>query len=280
MSATSFKTIFLPVAARDDGGIPASVHFAIELARSQSAHLDAFAIAMRFGAPTSFAQGFVDSIVGGANKEERAKAEKLESVARDMLAKGEIEGSVRLVQEHSEALVPLVVSTARTSDISILSVANDLLLQGRMLIEEALFHSGHPIIVVPEETSSFSCRRVMICWDGSQRAARAIHDALPLLTESESVDVVMVTKESKTKPPAGSDALSRYLARHGVEAKTVVLEAPGGDAAKAIDAYAREKKTDFIVMGAYAHSWFRQMVFGGVTESMLEKPPAPVLMSF
>jgi nucleotide-binding universal stress UspA family protein len=279
MTGSLIKSIFLPVCVRDDGLLPACIPYALELADSYGAHVEARAIGMRFGSPGSFSQGFVDSIVGGANKQELAKAEALEGLIRAKIAASKAKASLSVLHEHVEDLMPIIAAEARLSDLCVLPSANSAMAYGRSVIEECLFHSGRPSLIVPDGAERFSCARIAIAWDGSQRAARAMHDAMPFLLRASSAEIITVTNEKvKTKPRQGS-AVQRYLERHGIVARVVELSPEDRDAARAVKTHVKDTGADLLVMGGYVHSWLRQMIFGGVTESMLEAPPAPLLMS-
>jgi nucleotide-binding universal stress UspA family protein len=149
-----------------------------------------------------------------------------------------------------------------------------------VIIEAALFESGRPVIVVPYiQKSPLKLDSVMVCWDGSRSATRAIGDAMPLLEKAGRVEVVIVANEpGKQHEIEGAD-MGEHLARHGlnVEVKRTVLG--DIDVADVILSHAADAGTDFIVMGGYGHSRLREFVLGGVTRSILRSMTAPALMS-
>ena len=66
-------------------------------------------------------------------------------------------------------------------------------IQAPLTIEAALFETGRPVLVVPYiQKTGVKLDRVMVCWDGSRNAARAIADALPFLKRGKVVEIVMV----------------------------------------------------------------------------------------
>jgi nucleotide-binding universal stress UspA family protein len=149
-----------------------------------------------------------------------------------------------------------------------------------VIIEAALFESGRPVIVVPYiQKSPLKLDSVMVCWDGSRSATRAIADAMPLLEKAGRVEVVIVANEpGKQHEIEGAD-MGEHLARHGlnVEVKRTVLG--DIDVADVILSHAADAGTDFIVMGGYGHSRLREFVLGGVTRSILRSMTVPALMS-
>ncbi len=146
--------------------------------------------------------------------------------------------------------------------------------------EGVLFESGRPVIFVPFiQRGGLKLDRVMICWDGSRAATRAIADALPLLHKAKQVEVVMVANgRAKSDEVPGAD-LGQHLARHGLTVEIKRITSPDIDIASTILSYAADTSTDFLVMGGYGHSRLREFVLGGVTRGLLESMTVPVLMS-
>jgi nucleotide-binding universal stress UspA family protein len=141
--------------------------------------------------------------------------------------------------------------------------------------------AGRPVLIVPNDYKSTMAvgRRVLVAWKPSAEAARAVHDALPLLQGAEAVTVMRVNPASgEPKHNPGFD-LATHLARHGVKVTVTPVLAPDTTAGETILERARSLQADLIVMGAYGHSRLRELVFGGATRQMLQAPPVPVLMS-
>jgi nucleotide-binding universal stress UspA family protein len=147
-------------------------------------------------------------------------------------------------------------------------------------IESALFDSGRPVLVVPYiHTSGLKLDRVMVCWDGSRPASRAIGDAMPLLARGKAIEIVVVTGEGDKSGEITGTNMKRHLARHGIETEIKRVAAGNVGVQGAILTHAGASGADFIVMGAYGHSRLREFILGGVTRSILKSMPAPVLMS-
>ncbi|OCW58898.1 universal stress protein [Hoeflea olei] len=149
-------------------------------------------------------------------------------------------------------------------------------------IEALLFEGGRPVLFLPPSGKlAAPIRRIVIAWDGSREAARAAHDALPLLKAAEAVDIVIVDPDKLPDidaPLAGTD-LAACLSRHGIHANVTTTSRGGGSTAKAIMAQATASNADLVVMGAYTHQRLREWLFGGVTRAFLENAPVAVLMS-
>jgi nucleotide-binding universal stress UspA family protein len=148
-----------------------------------------------------------------------------------------------------------------------------------LTIESALFDSGRPVLVVPYiQKEGLKLGRVMVCWDGSRSAARAVADALPLLQRAAQVDVVTVDRKERRNELRGAQ-IAEHLARHKVKVDLKSLVAPDSETADVLLSQAADSEADLIVMGGYGHSRLREFVLGGVTRSMLGAMTAPVLMS-
>jgi nucleotide-binding universal stress UspA family protein len=146
--------------------------------------------------------------------------------------------------------------------------------------EGVLFESGRPVIFVPFiQKAGLKLDRVMLCWDGSRAATRAIADALPFLKKAKQVEIVMVSAgKPKSDEIAGAD-LGQHLARHGLKVDVKRITSPDIDVSSTILSYAADSSADMIVMGGYGHSRLREFVLGGVTRGLLESMTVPVLMS-
>lgn len=137
---------------------------------------------------------------------------------------------------------------------------------------------GCPVLVVPRAGRFERIERhALIAWNGSREAARAVRDALPLLTLAAKVTVLAVNSQSGGGEPGADIAL--HLARHGIAVEIDQSTAPDMDTAAVLLSCASDLGSDLIVMGAYGHARMRETILGGVTRSMLAQMTVPVLMS-
>jgi nucleotide-binding universal stress UspA family protein len=149
-----------------------------------------------------------------------------------------------------------------------------------IIAESALFESGRPLIIVPYiQRAPLKLDRVMLCWDGSRAATRAIGDAMPLLHRAGRVEVVIVANERGKKDEIEGADMGAHLARHGLNVEVNRTALGDIDVADVILSHAADAGSDFIVMGGYGHSRLREFVLGGVTRSIMRSMTAPVLMS-
>jgi nucleotide-binding universal stress UspA family protein len=170
---------------------------------------------------------------------------------------------------------------ARRFDLSIVGQAEPQTSAVEEIVaESALFESGRPVIIVPYiQKAPLKLDRVMLCWDGSRAAARAIADAMPLLHRAGRVEVVIVANERGKQDEIEGADMGGHLARHGLNVEVKRTALGGIDVADVILSHAADASSDFIVMGGYGHSRLREFVLGGVTRSILRSMTVPVLMS-
>ena len=148
------------------------------------------------------------------------------------------------------------------------------------IVEAALFDSGRPVIVVPYiQKAPLKLDRVMVCWDGSRAAARAIADAMPLLERAGLLEVVIIANEPGKQDEIEGADMGQHLARHGLNVEVKRMNYGNLEVADALLSHAADFDADFIVMGGYGHSHLREFVLGGATRSILRSMTAPVLMS-
>ena len=107
--------------------------------------------------------------------------------------------------------------------------------------------------------------RVMVCWDESRAAARAVGDALPFLKKAKQVEIVIVSDKPNKKDESGS-RFGQHLARHGLKVEIEQMTSHI-DVASTILSYAADFNADMIVMGGYGHSRLREFVLGGATRT-------------
>ncbi|WP_341702887.1 universal stress protein [Ferrovibrio sp.] len=146
------------------------------------------------------------------------------------------------------------------------------------LSQDLMFSLGRPVIRLPRDLAPEPrCSHVLIGWNGKKEAARAVHDALPLLCQADKVTVLCVD-EGRMDGTPGAD-LARHLARHDVTVELVVSPESDRDAGAILLEQAARLRADLIVMGAYGYMRWRERVFGGATESVLDGARIPVLFS-
>ena len=147
------------------------------------------------------------------------------------------------------------------------------------LPDNLVLEAGRPILVVPYIGQRKPVGRdVLLCWTDSPEAARAMADALPVLTAASKVTVLTAGADAPENDLVG-DPAARFFAAHGIDVELRRAAAAGIDDGTAILNEAAETGADLIVMGAYGHSRLRESILGGATRTVLREMTAPVLMS-
>lgn len=168
----------------------------------------------------------------------------------------------------------------RVRDLAVLGTAGPLSLEQRFLVEAALFHSGRPLILVPEHAGAFAQERVVVAWDATPAAVHALAGAMPILQAAREVTLLSVPDDKEIRPGESGSEMCRHLARHGVNATFEKVARSGRPVAAVLLESARARSADLLVMGAYAHSTLRGLVFGSATRGIVETAlPLPVLLA-
>lgn len=175
-------------------------------------------------------------------------------------------------------------------DVARIARAYDLCLLPRIdgfdgqfeVAQSVVFGSGRPVLAFKLGTAAPLIEgpdAVVVAWDGSRNAARALADALPILVRARRVRVLTVLNEKPGLPAgAGAEAL-RHLQVHGVSATLDEVDTNGESIGTVFDRYLERVKPDLLVMGAYGHSRAREFLLGGATQHVLARQPCPVLLS-
>jgi nucleotide-binding universal stress UspA family protein len=253
--------------------------FAVSVAVLFSAHLAgvAFAHEPPVGSMSDYVSG---SIINTYRAQQRDNAERAEQAFKERARLAGITYDTQILAETIADSAASFGEIARNYDLSVIAQGqpeDDL--AETLTIEAALFGSGRPVLVVPYiQASGLKLDRVMVCWDGSRSAARAIGDAMPLLKRAGRIDVVTVEAQERRNELRGAQ-IAEHLARHKLNVELKPMVAPDSDAADVILSRVADSSTDLIVMGGYGHSRLREVVLGGVTRGMLGSMTVPVLMS-
>jgi nucleotide-binding universal stress UspA family protein len=265
------------------GGAPQefAADYAISLARLFDAHIAGVGFIYEPVIPGSVLGGIPTDLIE-AQREENTKAAK-EATRRFEAAAGRagLSAEVRILDASVAGAADLFGRIARRFDLAVVGQARPK--EGaseELLIEGALFESGRPVVVVPYvQTQGVTLERVLVLWDGSRPATRAIADALPFLRRAKAIDIVAVSGERGRGSELVGTNMARHLARHGLAVELKRVSAGSVDVPSAIRSQIAETGADFIVMGGYGHSRLREFILGGVTRTILTSSTIPALMS-
>lgn len=260
-----------------------AVDGSISLAMSCGAHLDAVAI----GFETVNSVPFVAE--GGAAvaslfelEQERAMERASAAIAVfEVEARGaEIGYGARAVVGTFAEIVATIGAAARLYDLTVVSQGEpDRDTFDNQLPQQLLLQTGGPLLMFPYTfRGPFKAARIGICWDGSRLAARALRDAMPLLSKADTLTAITLNA-SEVPAEASPEQLAKHMARNGLPVRTISLEADRGEVQSSILSVAADESLDLLVMGGYGHSRMQETIFGGVTREMLRSMTIPVLMS-
>ena len=273
----SYKTILVHVDASRHA--EARIALAVRLAAAHGAHLVGAAMTgvSRFifhGANVDVARTVLasqlDVLVGQAN----AALARFEALA------GAVDGlsfERRLVDDDAAGGLAL---QARYADLVVLSQfdpADPLARTDPDLPAYVMLNSAGPVLMVPTIGAPADAgSHVLVAWDDSLQASRAVANAMPLLRRAANVTLAVFNPEAEGRL-AGAD-IALHLARHGVNV-VVRREDGAADVGSALLSLAADVGADLLVMGGYGHTRLREVLLGGVTQTVLKSMTIPVLMS-
>jgi nucleotide-binding universal stress UspA family protein len=142
---------------------------------------------------------------------------------------------------------------------------------------------GRPVLFIPYFTEAYPTlgTKVLVAWNGSREATRAVTDALPLLKQAERVTAMVVNakRDRKQRDDIPAADISLFLARQGVKVEATQSYTDELSVGDELLVRVADGEFDLLVMGAYGHSRIREIVLGGVTQTLLQHMTVPVLMS-
>jgi nucleotide-binding universal stress UspA family protein len=210
-------------------------------------------------------------------------ARKANEAVRERLNGEDIRWGADVVVSQIGAMSTVVGLRARFADLVVMGRPYG---EGRgpeleAAIEAALFEGQVPVAIVPDGyTGDIPAKRVVVAWNQSHEAMRAVRAAMPVLKSADLVDITVVDPPAhgpERSDPGGQ--LSQMLARHGVNAEVTVLSKTMPRVSDVLNRHIRDSNADAMVMGAYGHSRFREAILGGATRHMLEMANVPVIMA-
>jgi nucleotide-binding universal stress UspA family protein len=226
-----------------------------------------------------------DGFPAEAMESQRIENEKVAKAAvskfDDAVRRAAISAESRMLEVPVTSAPRVFARTSRQFDLAIMGQPQpDKPALERLIVEAALFDSGRPVLVVPYiQRAGLRLDRVMVGWDGSRSAARAVADALPLLVRAKTTEVVVVASEPAKSAEMPGVEIAHHLARHGAKVEVKSIVTAETDVANTILSHAADTSADFLVMGGYGHSRLREFILGGVTRGILSSMTIPTLMS-
>ena len=255
---------------------------AAELARQHGAHLTALQVIDVALPVMAMGDGGGGAVIAELMEQMRQSAlaagVKLKAAFEAALAREGIMGEWRQVEGTTQEILAL---HGRYADLLVLG-QDDPESDSAGLLEAMVFDCGRPILAIPF-AGSFNTigKRVLVGWNASREASRALHDALPLIAKAETATVFLANPKrglgGHGEEP-GAD-IARHLARHGMKVEVAMAIADDVPDSALLLNHASDMGADLLVMGAYGHSRLREFILGGMTRSLLREMTVPVLLS-
>ncbi len=269
------KTILVPIC--HEQGAEERIDCAIDLANKHDAHIQALHILTPLeNMAHAIHHDFTSSIELYSQFQQEAKdeAEKLREKYETKLKNS----GVRFdwCQEKGNLLTYLY-TYSRASDVTIVSQKGESYDDILDYINDFIIGSGQPVLAIPRSGNcSAAPKNVLVAWDGSRESAKATSDAIPFLKVADKVTVLTISDDKKEELPEADICV--HLSRHGVNAEAMT-KSNQASVHECILNTAEEIDADLIVSGAWGHKRLQELVFGGVTKTLISNQKRPVLFA-
>jgi len=276
----TFKDILVHVDAT-----PASrsrLRLALALARRFGARLSGLHVIPEPNVPPYFKPSVVGRIASIYAKNAKVAADLAEALFLEETKGSDAETAWECIAGDMDEMI---AERARFADLLVLGqfdTENPPTISAFLLPAKVVFGAAAPILVIPNSgTFSDAGKDVLVAWDGSREAARAIRDAMPLLQAAKRVSVLAIDplRQGHIHAGAHTSALVAHLGHHGVWAEETEVSSDRKGVTTDLLERAGLLGADLLVMGAYGHSRIWEFVMGGTTQELLERTTIPVLMS-
>ncbi len=260
----------------------------IALAHAQDAHFEVLCLGVDRSQTGYYYAGANAMVMQETLARAQEEATAIEDTAKSLLKGNGVRWSTESGVAQIADLGRHVAAHARFADLVILPkpYGKDRdAVELEPTIEAAMFQGQAPVLMVPEASGATpnpvsTPKSVLVAWNESPEALRAIRAALPFLQAAEVVHIVII--DPPAHGPNRSDPgglISQFLARHGVNVEIEILSKTLPRVSEVLLRHATDTSSEMIVMGAYGHSRFREAILGGATRNMLESADIPVLMA-
>ena len=224
------------------------------------------------------------SIAGVAQLQESLHTEGERVAARltERLARIDAPNALRKIEAAAGELARLCATEARCADLFVATSGGpgDAGLDWSELTETILFEAGRAVYLAPAgRKAAREIRNVLVAWRDTRESARAVTEALPLLSAAAVTRLVTVEAKTADERYAHAADIAAHLDRHGAKVEVSATAANGASIAAVLLDEARRMSADLIVMGAYGHSRFREWILGGVTRDMIAQSDTPLLLA-
>ena len=252
---------------------------ACDVARQFDAHLTTVAVGYDINAPADGYGGAASSVIAELMAQAQASADERLAEAKEQMSRAGIRGDAVPLICRGPALSREIGRHAQFADMAVMSrpYGDQVPPSAGDAFEGALFESDAAVLLSPPGHAPVDAERVVIAWNISREALRAVRRAMPYLQAAKAVEIMMV--ESYQNEPDPGERLAKMLSRHGINTEIVIQPPSAEPISKLLQRRLVEFGAGLLVMGGYGHSRLREYVLGGVTRDILRESATPVLMA-
>jgi nucleotide-binding universal stress UspA family protein len=284
------KSLLLPLSAQAKA--KNAMHIAAQFALQFRASLNALYIRPdpRSAIPymgEGLTADMIQELCNAADQDGTHQAKETQELYADTMADAGLEiaateekpcqGSRATWHEKTGAITDHVGRRARTADLAICSKPSLDSGDSQEIFHDLIYRSGRPVLMIPEECKQVPGGHIMVAWNGRAEGARAVGASLPILWSADKVSLLQIGQPKGDRP--GLDNVADYLRDHGVSCTLINPQSDGSPIGGQILDIAKQEAADMIVVGAYSHSRWREMILGGVTRHLVTYSELPIFMS-
>lgn len=281
----TYKTILVHLS--DEKRADDMLNVASILARKHNAHLVGLYITPDVESyPMAVAVQMSSEILSAHHKQHKERAEILRKKFDDACRKEGIASEWQVVMADVPTVADALIEHSRTADLVIVAQQNqdDKDYAQYDVPERIILESGRPVLIVPYAGHFGDIgNNIMVAWNTSKEASRAIFDAIPVMKMADNVRIFWfnpakdIEIDEDTATPGS--LLAKILARHDIKAEASYSVSNDIGIGDELLSRSADVGSDLLVMGGYGHSRFREMVMGGATRHILKHMTLPILMS-
>lgn len=261
----SYKTILANL--NIEGPTAPLMDFSIGLATRFNAHLIGVCAA-DITLPMTAPEGV---IIDGETM--RRQREDIEQRLKKMQREFDILAGTNVSHEWRDAIANptrFLLDNSRVTDLIVTGCEDDFTLghpDSYINLGNVLLQAGRPVLVTANGARHVFTNTAVIAWKDTREARRAVLDALPLLCQANDVIVVTADRNADTLTQECLDDVCTFLRRHGIAARSKIIR--DKHESESLLSFIRQVDAELVVSGAYGHSRVRELIFGGVTRSLL-----------
>jgi nucleotide-binding universal stress UspA family protein len=208
-----------------------------------------------------------------------AKAAEVQGHFQSVCAQLNVSAEFRPIGKEDAAAA--VIRNALASDLVVVGCPEPHGLPDSVTVEKLLLTTGVPLLIVPNAWNGEAIgSKIVVGWNSTRQARRAVADAMAFLTTAKSVTVLVVNQDGQYRSGErpGAD-IARNLGRHGARVAVEEVNSNGFSVTAVILGYAEFNASDLLVVGAYSRARLKEILLGGTTRTLLGQTPMPTLMS-